>query len=72
MDIYFIRDCFNNKRCKVCKYEGYLLGDELCEFYVEFENNVFFFVGCDNCFFNFYFCELNVFGILYKLVEYVF
>lgn len=71
-DTHFTRDCPNNKRCKVCKQEGHLPGDESCEFHVESENNVLPFAGRDNCLSNFYPCELNVFGISHKSAEHAF
>lgn len=71
-DTHFTRDCPNNKRCKVCKHEGHLPGDESCEFHVESENNVLPFAGRDNCLSNFYPCELNVFGISHKSAEHAF
>lgn len=56
-------------RCKVCKEEGYIMGDLVC---IGFVVNVMFFFGEKNYLLNFFICDIIIFGYNYILVEYVY
>lgn len=71
-DDYLRFNCEYEICCKVCKNLGYFLGDKVCFKYDFFFKDIIVFSGKDDVMFNFYLCDIKIFGILYVFVEYVF
>ena len=58
--------------CKVCKKLGHKPGDPVCEHYVEDQPHVTTFSGKKNEIYNFYPCDLNLFGLRQRSAEHAF
>ncbi|KAK3085498.1 hypothetical protein FSP39_004247 [Pinctada imbricata] len=63
--------CRNESRCKVCKKEGHMPGDEQCDAF-EIQTNITAFSGTGDILSNFFPCTFDVYGIKHQSAEHAF